>query len=353
MSTFPDALPVARTPDPRSAPTLHWGVLGTGWIAERFVASLQAHSSQRVVAVGSRNQATAAGFASRLGLERAYGSYAELVADPDVDVVYVATPHTAHLQDTLLALSAGKHTVVEKPLALDAAQARRIAAAAEAGGLFCMEAYWTAFLPKFDVLRQLLDGGALGEVTAVVADFGEWFAPGHRIFRPDLAGGPMLDLGTYLVGFVVDVLGPRPDEILARGSAAGTGVQGQTGMLLTYGAREAVLHTTILANTPTVATVAGTAASLVVDGPFYQPGGFVLTSSDGARSLRYDEARYAHEGGLHFQAAEVARRVVAGETEAPLRPLARSIATLAIMDEVRRQTGDLLPGEAEAAAGHG
>lgn len=345
MSTFPDALPAPRTPDPRTAPTLRWGVLGTGWIAERFVASLQAHSSQRVVAVGSRSPGTAARFAGRFGLGRSYGSYAGLVADPEVDVVYVATPHTAHLQDALLALEAGKHTVVEKPLALDAAQGRRIAEAATERGLFCMEAYWTAFLPKFDVLRQLLEAGALGDVTAVVADFGEWFAPGHRIFRADLAGGPMLDLGTYLVGFVVDVLGPRPDEVLARGSGAGTGVQGQTGMILTYGERQAVLHTTILANTPTVATIAGSAASLLVDGPFYQPGGFTLTSSDGERSLRYDEARYAHEGGLHFQAAEVARRITAGETEAPLRPLARSVETLMIMDEVRRQTGDLVPGE--------
>ena len=347
-SAFPDALPAALQPDPRTAPTLRWGVLGTGWIAERFVASLQLHSSQRVVAVGSRSAGSAEAFAHRFGIGRAHASYADLVADDEVDVVYVASPHTAHLEHALLAIAAGKHTLVEKPLALNAREAQEIADAAAARGVFCMEAHWTSFLPKYDVLRQVLGSGTLGDITAVVADFGELFAPEPRIFRPELAGGPMLDLGTYLVSLVVDVLGGSPDEILARGTKHERGVQSQTAMVLGYGEQQAVLHTTILASTPTAATVAGTAASLVVDGPFYQPGGFTLTSTDGTRSLRYDEDRYAHEGGLHFQAAEVARRITAGETGSPLRPLARSTEVLAIMDEVRRQTDDPVPGEQAA-----
>lgn len=314
--------------------------MGTGWIAERFVASLQAHSSQRVVAVGSRSPDTAGQFAQRFDLDRAHGSYQDLVRDAGVDVIYVATPHNAHLAGALLALEARKHTLVEKPLALDAAEARQMADAATARNLFCMEAHWTSFLPKYDVLRQLLDSGALGEVVAVVADFGEWFPPHHRIFRADLAGGPMLDLGTYLVSLVVGVLGRGPDEILARSSALDSGVKGQTTMTMTYGPRQAVLHTTILANTPTTASIAGTDATIAIDGPFYQPGGFTLTSVDGSRSLRYEEPRSAHEGGLHFQAAEVARRISEGQLESPLRPLARSIETLEVMDEVRRQTDD-------------
>src|SRR6478609_3708981 len=169
MTTFPTALPPARTPDPRSAPTLRWGVMGTGWIAERFVASLQAHSSQQVVAVGSRNTDTATAFAQRFNLGRAHSTYQDLVADPAVDVVYVATPHNAHLDGALLALEAGKHTVVEKPLAINATQARQIAHTAAAHNLFCMEAHWTTFLPKYDVLRQLLETDLLGQITAVVA----------------------------------------------------------------------------------------------------------------------------------------------------------------------------------------
>ena len=314
--------------------------MGTGWIAARFVGSLQAHSSQQVVAVGSRNRETADVFARRSGIERAHGSYQDLVADPDVDVIYVATPHNAHLEGALLALEAGKHAVVEKPLAVNAGEARKIASAAAGRNLFCMEAHWTTFLPKYDVLQQLLDSGVLGDVRTVVADFGEGFPPAHRIFRPDLAGGPMLDLGTYLVSLVVTVFGSSPDEIVARSSKLDCGVMGQTAMIMTYGDRQAALHTTILANTPTGATIAGTKATITLDGPFYQPGGFTLTAVDGAQTLRYEEPRSAHDGGLHYQAAEAARRIVNQEQESPLRPLALSIETIAIMDEVRRLTQD-------------
>lgn len=343
MTPLPASLPVPRTPDPRSAPSLRWGVLGTGWIAERFVGALQRHSSQRVVAVGSRSDGAASAFAQRFGIARAHGSYEALVADDEVDVVYVATPHNAHLPCALLAIEAGKHTLIEKPLALNATQGRAIAEAAGARGLFCMEAYWTAFLPKFDVLRQILAADILGEVTAVVADFGEWFPPDHRIFRPDLAGGPMLDLGTYLVSFVLDVLG-EPDQILARGVRAPSGVAGQTAMIISRGAQQAVLHTTIWANTPTTATIAAEHANLTIDGPFYQPGPFRLVPADGGPALHHDEPRVAHQG-LHYQAAEVARQITAGATGSPLRTLSRSIAVLEAMDEVRQQTGDHFPGE--------
>jgi predicted dehydrogenase len=326
---IPTSLPVARTPDPSSAPSLRWGVIGTGWIADRFVAALVARSSQRVVAVGSRTQSTAQAFADRHSIQRAYGSYQELVNDADVDVVYVATPHNAHLPVALLSLRAGKHTVVEKPLGASADEARQIAALAQAAGVFCMEAMWTAFLPKFDVLRQLLP--AVGEPLSVVADFGEWFADDHRILRPELAGGPLLDLGTYLVAFALDVLGPVT-SVAAQGQGVPTGVLGQVGALLDHAGGQSVLHTTLRSNTPTTAVIAGTDATIVIDGPFYQPGGFTITAPDGP-SLRYDEDRVGHQA-LHYQAAEVARRIAAGETGSPLRPLADSIATLEVLDAI-------------------
>ena len=131
--TLLSVLPAARTPDPLAAPTLRWGVIGTGWIADRFVASLQQHSSQQVVAVGSRTQQSAQSFADRHGIAVAYGSYKELVADDDVDVVYVATPHNAHLPVALLSLGAGKHTLVEKPLGATAQEARQIAGCGPGG----------------------------------------------------------------------------------------------------------------------------------------------------------------------------------------------------------------------------
>ena len=190
MTSFPRALPAARTPPSEAAPALRWGVLGTGWIAERFVASLQRHTRQQLLAVGSRDAGRSAAFAGRHGLPRAYGSYEELVADPDVDVVYVATPHPAHHSCARLALEAGKHTLVEKPLALNAAQATEIAQLAADHGRFCAEALWTFFLPKFNIVRQLLADGVLGEVRTVQADHGEHFTADTASSGPTWPAGP-------------------------------------------------------------------------------------------------------------------------------------------------------------------
>jgi predicted dehydrogenase len=338
MPSFPRTLPAPRTPPSAAAPALRWGVLGTGWIAERFVGSLRRHTRQQLLAVSSRDADRSAAFAGRHGLPRAYGSYEELVADPEVDVVYVATPHPAHHPCATLALEAGKHVLVEKPLAVNAAEAGEIARLAADRGRFCAEALWTFFLPKFDVVRQLLDDGALGEVRTVLADHGEYFTAGHRILRADLAGGPLLDLGTYPLSLATWVLGP-PDRILAAGQPHAAGVNGQAAVILSDARdNQAVLHTTLFSDTPTTATIAGTHATLTLPGPFYQPGDLLLTSADASQQLTFTEPRAAHDA-LHFEAAEVARCVAAGRLESPIRPLADSITTIEAMDEIRWQLG--------------
>lgn len=337
MSAWPGALPTARTPDPMDAPPLRWGILGTGWIASRFAAALADHTRQEVYAVGSRSRAGAERFASSVGARAAYGSYEQLVSDPMVDVVYVATPHNLHHPHARLAVEAGRHVVVEKPMGLDAAQCRDLASLAAARGLFLMEALWTLFLPKFDVIRQLLETGALGTVHSVVADMGEHFGPEHRIMRADLAGGPMYDLGTYPVTFATWVLG-EPEEVAAVGTVAPaelspSSVDGQTAIVMrTASGGVAALHTSLLGASPTTAAIVGSEATLTIDGPFYQPGGFALAAHDG-RVLRFDEPRVGH-AGLHWEAAEAARRISSGEMESPLRPLADTIATMQVMDLV-------------------
>jgi predicted dehydrogenase len=227
---------------------------------------------------------------------------------------------------------------------LNAAQATEIARLAADRGLFCMEALWTFFLPKFDIIRQILDSGALGEIRTVLADHGEYFTAEHRITRLDLAGGPLLDLGTYPVSFATWVLGP-PARVLAAGQPHPAGVNGQAAAVLSdRRGNQAVLHTTLLSNTPTTATVAGTAGTLTLPGPFYQPGDIVLTSAAGDRQLTYTEPRSAHDA-LFFEAAEVARCVRTGQLESPIRPLADSIGTLRVIDEIRRQIGAAFPDE--------
>ena len=344
MPSFPKALPAPRTPPSEAAPALRWGVLGTGWIAGRFVRSLQHHTRQRLLAVGSRDPARSAAFAGDHGLARAYGSYEQLVADPDLDVVYIATPHPAHQPCARLALDAGKHVLVEKPLALNAAQAATIARRAADRRRFCLEALWTFFLPKFDVVRQLLEAGSLGDIRTVQAEYGEWFAAGHRILRADLAGGPLLDLGTYPLSLATWVLG-APERVLAAGQPHPAGVNGQAAAILADArGNQAVLHTTLFSDTPTTATIAGTSGTLTLPGPFYQPGDLLLTSADGDRQLSFTEPRTAHDA-LHFEAAEVARCIAEGRLESPIRPLAESILTLEVMDEIRRQIGVKFAGE--------
>jgi predicted dehydrogenase len=339
-----DRLPLPRVPDPAEAPPLRWGLIGTGWIAERFVNALQSQTRQRVVAVGSRSDTGAAAFAERFGIPQAHGAYEALVGNPEVEVVYIATPHPSHLPHGLLVLDAGKHVLIEKPIALNAREARELQARAAELDLYCAEAMWTFFTPKFDVIRQVLDAGMLGEVRTVIVDFGEWFADDHRIMRPELAGGPLLDLGTYPLSLAHWVLG-APNEIIARGTPAPSGVNGQASVLLVHdGNAHSVITTSIFSNTPTRATIAGTEGTITIPGIYYRPGGFTVASGDQETTLSYQEPLASYDY-LAYEAAETARRIVAGEKSTPYRPMTDTISTMEIVDEVRRQIGIIFPGE--------
>jgi predicted dehydrogenase len=315
---------------------LRWGLVGTGWIADSFAADLACTDSGRVVAVGSRRIETANRFADRFEIPNRHASYEALVADPDVDVVYVATPHPMHHPNTLLALNAGKPVLVEKPFTMNAAEARELVALARAEKLFCMEAMWTRFLPHVAQIRRLVAAGALGEIVTVSADHGQWFAqdPGFRLFAPELGGGALLDLGVYPVSFASMLLG-APDTITALVDPAFTGVDGQTSMLLGYASgAQAVLSCTSLARSPTRAAIVGTEARIEIDGDFYTPSPFTLITRSGERT-RYDEP---HQGrGLWYQADEVARCLREGLLESPLMPLEESISIMQTMDAVLAQ----------------
>ena len=342
---MPSHLPTPRVPASLDATPLRWGVLGTGWIADKFVTALQQSTRQVVQAVGSRSADGARRAANAFGATTAHGSYEALVSDPQVDVVYVATPHHLHLPHALLAIAAGKHVLVEKPVGLDAGEARQVGDAAARAGVFCMEAMWSLFLPRFDVVRQLLADGVLGEPRVVVADLGEWFDDGHRIMRADLAGGPMLDLGTYPVTLATWVLG-APDRVAAVGTPAPNGINGQLAIALTTAAGAAAsLLVSTLTDTPSAASITGGLGRIDLPGPFHQPGPVALRLRDGT-DLHWDEPRIEH-AGLHFEAAEVARRIAAGETGSPLRPWADTVATLDVMDRLRDAAGI---GFAEAVA---
>ncbi|WP_255770898.1 Gfo/Idh/MocA family protein [Pseudarthrobacter sulfonivorans] len=337
-------LPQSRVPESRDAPVLRWGIMGPGWIAERFTESVQAYTGQVIAAVGSRSLSRSKAFADTYNVPAAYGSYEELAAAPDIDIVYVCTPHTGHHAAAVLAIDAGKHVLIEKPIGLNADQARDLAHLAETAGVFAAEAMWTFFLPKFDVIRQILDAGTLGTISTVVAEYGEHFDPSHRIFSPELAGGPLLDLGTYPLALVTEVLG-RPQQLAALGQPHDSGVNAQLSAVMQFdGGAQAVVNTQLHNFTPTAATVVGSDATLTIDGPFNMPGGFEVRFPDGTR-LRHDEPAGGHFEGLHYEAAAVARAISAGSTHAGQRTLEASIRTLEVADEIRRQLGVVFPGE--------
>jgi predicted dehydrogenase len=321
---------------------LRWGILGTGGIAQTFASDLRLTDSGVISAVGSRSQSSADRFADAFGIETGHPSYEALVADPAVDVVYVATPHPMHRDNAILALRAGKPVLVEKPFAMNAAEAAEIVKVARETGLFAMEAMWTRFLPHMAGVREWLVQGTLGEIVTVTADHGQWFAEdaGFRLFAPELGGGALLDLGVYPVSFASMVLG-TPDRIAAIIDPAFTGVDAQTSMLFGYqSGAQAVLTCTLRAKSATRASIVGTDARIEIDGDFYAPATLTLIPRQG------DPTRVpsSHEGrGLRHQADEVAHRLAAGDLESPLMPLDETISIMQTMDTVQAQAASTHP----------
>ncbi|MGB9185321.1 MAG: Gfo/Idh/MocA family oxidoreductase [Solirubrobacteraceae bacterium] len=315
---------------------VRWGILGTGGIASTFVADLRLTDSGLASAVGSRSQGSADRFADEFGIANRHASYESLVADPDVDVIYVATPHPMHHDNAILALRAGKHVLVEKPFTMNAGEAREIVRMARANGLFAMEAMWTRFLPHVAVIRDWLARGVLGDIVAVTADHGQWFAEdaGFRLFAPELGGGALLDLGVYPVSFASMVLG-TPSRILSMSDPAFTSVDAQTSMLFGYDSgAQAVLTCTLRAKSPTRAAIVGSDARIEVEGDFYAPAAVTLVPREGD-PVRVESV---HEGrGLHHQADEVARRLAGGDLESSSMPLDETVSIMETMETVLTQ----------------
>jgi len=315
---------------------VRWGILGTGSIASTFVTDLRLTDSGAAAAVGSRSQGSADRFADEFGIAKRHASYSSLVSDPDVDVIYVATPHPMHHENAILALRAGKHVLVEKPFTMNAAEAREIVRVARERGLFAMEAMWTRFLPHVAIIRDWLERGMLGDIVTVTADHGQWFAQdaGFRLFAPELGGGALLDLGVYPVSFASMILG-TPSRIVSMSDPAFTGVDAQTSMVFGYDSgAQAVLTCTLRAKSPTRAAIVGSDARVEVEGDFYAPVAVTLVPRNG------DPVRVkpVHEGrGLRHQADEVARRLAAGDAESPLMPLDETISIMETMDTVLAQ----------------
>ena len=337
------AVPAPRPPAP--APALRWGVLGPGGISERFADAVGRNGTQRIVAVGSRSQERAEAFARRHGVEKAVGSPEQLVSLPEVDIVYIATPHPSHRELAELALGAGKHVLIEKPLAMTRADAAAITDLGRERGLLVMEAMWTRYLPQADVLDQLLADGAIGDVTFVSAEFG-FVAPADptsRLFAPELGGGALLDAGVYPVSFITSVLG-LPDDVQVAGTLADTGVDDHVQLTLRFGRALASATTSMRAALPVRAVIAGTAGRIELEPPFIRPSALSLSTRgmwgpDPEATRWVDDVLAEPYDAMHYEADAAARYVAEGRVESPLHDHARTVGVIGILEDARRVLG--------------
>lgn len=321
---------------------IRWGILATGGIAHAFTQDLRT-AGRTVSAVGSRRPASAAEFAREFDIPHAHGSYEDLVADPDVDIVYIASPHSHHREHAILALEAGKHVLIEKAVTLDAAEAVAIRDAAAARGLLAMEAMWTRYLPHMRRIHELIDTGVIGEVRTVIADHTQKITsdPTHRLNALELGGGALLDLGIYPVSFAVDILGPAT-EVRATGRLGETGADTENAIALTH-ASGAVSSLSVSSRSagPNVAHVVGTEARIDIDRVWYTPTSFRVTTPDGTVIEEYTSE--VEGRGMQFQALYAEQLIAEGRTDSDLLPFEESIAIMRALDDVRAQLGVTYP----------
>jgi predicted dehydrogenase len=315
-----------------------WGILATGQIAARFVQDLRLLPDAEVVAVGSRSVDAARLFADHHGIPRAYGSWAELAADDEVDVVYVATPHAAHYDATMTCLSAGRAVLCEKPFTLDLATSTELIETAHAHDVFLMEAMWMRCNPIVLRVLDLIADGAIGSVTSVRADFGVAgpFPPEHRMRARALGGGALLDLGVYPVSLAHQVLG-RPDQIRSWAKLSPEGVDENTGIVFGYDSGAiASLSCGLVGATPLTATITGSIGRIELSEPFFRPGQATLRRADAEPEVLPADLTGS---GYQYEAAEVQRCLRAGLRESPLVPHAATVEVMSLLDTIRAEIG--------------
>lgn len=321
-----------------SAHTVRWGIVGPGRIARLVVRDFGQVAGAEVVAVASRSAERAQAFADEFAVPTAYGSYGEIIAASDVDVLYIATPHPQHQVIAVAALEAGKAVLVEKTFTATLAGAERVVETARRCQVFAMEAMWTRFQPAIVAARRLVDDGAIGEVRQVQADLGvdRPFDPTDRLYDLAQGGGALLDLGVYVVSFAQYFLG-TPDRVVATGSLAPTGVDAEAGLLLGYDdGRAAALLATIRHQTPGAARIHGTSGWIDVRPRFHHPTTIVLNRRGHDPETITSPPR---GGGYAHELEEVTAAVRAGRLESTIMPLADTLAVQRILQDASRQLG--------------
>ena len=311
------------------------GIIGTGWIAEKAAITLNGLTECEVYAVGSRSQETADSFAKKWNIPRAYGSYSELIADPDVDLIYVGTPHSHHYDVTKEALLGGKPCLVEKAFMANARQTEEIIKLAKERGVFLAEAIWTRYQPAVKMIRDLIASGRIGEPRLVTATLGYSMGNKERIMRPDLCGGALLDLGVYALNFARMFF---PADIV---SIDGTCVKSDTGMDLTN-AMTLVLKDGMLCNLQSsaqcvgdnIGVIAGTEGNLIIDN-INNPQTITVNGPDRTyvETIRVPQQITGYE----YQFLACRQALIDGLLEPREMPLNETLYIMQLMDGLRRK----------------
>lgn len=321
----------------------NWGILGPGGIAKAFAEDLKRLNGHSISAVGSRTLGNAQSFAHTYG-GTAYGSYEELVADPSVNAIYVATPHPAHKDNVILALNAGKPVLCEKPFSVNAVEAQQMVDAASKNEVALMEAMWARFLPHYAKVREIIESGILGKIHTIHADHGQRLADQNipRLVEPALAGGALLDLGIYPISFAHMILG-NPSKITSTAVLTDKGVDAQTSMIFDYACgAQAVLNTTMIEQTPCRAVVAGLNGWLEIDRTFYNPASMRVILNDGSVT-EYPSSYQGH--GLREQAEVFKQLVRSGAQQSQILNWQDTVDIMKTLDQVRSQIGLKYPFE--------
>ena len=311
----------------------HWGILAPGRIANSFAQGLAVLPGAVCRAVGSRDLGRARDFAGRHGFQKAYGSYEALAADPEVDIIYVATPHPWHEQAVLTCLERGKAVICEKPFAANLKQAQRMVDTARGRGVFLMEGMWTRFLPATRKALELIGSGAIGRVRHVVADFGfrAEVDPDSRLFAGEMAGGALLDVGVYNLSFFSMVYGRQPDRAQSHLTLGATGVDEAASALLNYkGGQSAFAYAAVRVTTRQEAIIYGEEGHIRLP-EYWHAQQLILSDRDGERALDLP----FEASGFQFEAQEVMDCLARGLTESPLMPLQESLDVMRTMDDIR------------------
>lgn len=316
---------------------IHWGIIGLGKIANKFASDIQHSESSILQGVASRSIEKATEFATKYNANKAYNSYEELVNDPEIDVVYIATPHSFHFNNTMLCLRNNKAVLCEKPMGINTQQVKTMIEEAEARNLFLMEAIWTRFMPSIEKVLDLLQEKTIGEIISVRADFGfkGEFNVESRMYNKKLAGGSLLDIGIYPIFLSLLVLG-IPADIKAMARMTTTEVDSFCSMLFDYeNGGKAVLASTFEADTPTEAYIHGTKGNIKLHTRFHHANTITL-QKDGQETIF--EFPYTGNGYFH-EIEEVNKCIRTGKTESSRLPLAFSKKLIQIIDRVKAQIG--------------